>query len=416
MANRQTLKGYFKTGEIPTEEHFAELIHSNLNSEEDGIRKFVNSPLQIQADGSTSMSVIDFFESFKLKKEVGISLSKIEDRGGEWKESGISINDAENTSLTLRVGAINNPNIEGRSILHNLRFSPSDDMILKLGINKNDAKAVASLESGIFHLLSGSTPKDSSSKFLIFDNKLQNLNQSIMMVSNFHPTNKDIEDSRLIISSGNSTKSSIIDISSGKIDINGYDQINMRSGGQVMLQISRNQVFSRGTIATNLTADFAEFFESVNKESIPVGVSVVLSETGKISPAKENDIPIGVISGHPAILGNSADEWPLKYLRDEIGNYIMEEVEEEVYENGMKNPVHPLFNTIETNVKKIKIMKPKINPSFDPTKEYIPRDQRPEWHPVGLLGQLHLRKGQPVAPTWVKIKDVSENVELWLVK
>lgn len=42
--------------------------------------------------------------------------------------------------------------------------------------------------------------------------------------------------------------------------------------------------------------------------------------------------------------------------------------------------------------------------------------QRPEWNCVGLLGQLSLRKGQPVAPTWVKIKDISDEVELWLVK
>ncbi|NIM12081.1 MAG: hypothetical protein GTO45_25265 [Candidatus Aminicenantes bacterium] len=39
-----------------------------------------------------------------------------------------------------------------------------------------------------------------------------------------------------------------------------------------------------------------------------------------------------------------------------------------------------------------------------------------EWNCVGLLGQLRLRKGQPTAPTWVKMKDLSENVELWLVK
>jgi hypothetical protein len=35
---------------------------------------------------------------------------------------------------------------------------------------------------------------------------------------------------------------------------------------------------------------------------------------------------------------------------------------------------------------------------------------------VGLLGQLPLVKGQPVAGGWVKIKDLSDEVELWLVK
>ena len=60
--------------------------------------------------------------------------------------------------------------------------------------------------------------------------------------------------------------------------------------------------------------------------------------------------------------------------------------------------------------------RPKINPEYDEIKKYIPREKRPEWNCVGLLGQIPLRKGQPVAPTWVKMKDISGDVELWLVK
>jgi len=60
--------------------------------------------------------------------------------------------------------------------------------------------------------------------------------------------------------------------------------------------------------------------------------------------------------------------------------------------------------------------RPKLNPEYDETLEYIPREERPEWNAVGLLGQLPLRKGQPVAPSWVKIRDISDEVELWLVK
>jgi len=60
--------------------------------------------------------------------------------------------------------------------------------------------------------------------------------------------------------------------------------------------------------------------------------------------------------------------------------------------------------------------RPKLNPAYDETKKYILREDRPEWNCVGLLGQLPLLKGQPVANTWVKIRDLSENLELWLVK
>lgn len=59
--------------------------------------------------------------------------------------------------------------------------------------------------------------------------------------------------------------------------------------------------------------------------------------------------------------------------------------------------------------------RPKLNPKYDELKEYTPRENRPEWNCVGLLGQILIRKGQPVAPTWIKIKDLSKNVELWLL-
>ena len=52
----------------------------------------------------------------------------------------------------------------------------------------------------------------------------------------------------------------------------------------------------------------------------------------------------------------------------------------------------------------------------DESKKYIPRDERPEWACVGLLGQLAMKKGQPVSKGWLKIKDISNQVELWLVK
>lgn len=57
----------------------------------------------------------------------------------------------------------------------------------------------------------------------------------------------------------------------------------------------------------------------------------------------------------------------------------------------------------------------KLNPAYDPAQEYTPRADRPEWDLVGLMGKLRLRKGQPVSPGWIKMRDVSETVEEWLV-
>ena len=57
----------------------------------------------------------------------------------------------------------------------------------------------------------------------------------------------------------------------------------------------------------------------------------------------------------------------------------------------------------------------KLNPDYDPTKEYKSREERDEWHIVGLLGQIPITKGQPTG-NWIKMKDVSDTVEMYFVK
>ena len=58
----------------------------------------------------------------------------------------------------------------------------------------------------------------------------------------------------------------------------------------------------------------------------------------------------------------------------------------------------------------------KLNPDYDESFEYVPREERDEWHIVGLLGQIPVTKGQPVADNWIKMKDVSDTVEMYFVK
>lgn len=49
------------------------------------------------------------------------------------------------------------------------------------------------------------------------------------------------------------------------------------------------------------------------------------------------------------------------------------------------------FANISSELKKVKPIKiTKTNPDFDPTKQYIPRSERKEWHPVGLIGKLYV--------------------------
>ena len=140
-------------------------------------------------------------------------------------------------------------------------------------------------------------------------------------------------------------------------------------------------------------ADYAEMFEwsdgNANAEDRR-GYSVVL-DGDKIRKATDADSTsdiLGVISGNPSVVGDSGwNKWVGKYLRDDFGSYILDE-------DGYRTP----------------------NPDYDEAQEYTPREDRPEWDAVGLMGKLRIRKGQPVGDRWIKMRDISDSVEEWLVR
>jgi len=137
-------------------------------------------------------------------------------------------------------------------------------------------------------------------------------------------------------------------------------------------------------------ADYAELFEWLDgnpDREDRVGRTVVLVGD-KIRIAVAGEEPVGVISANPSVLGNAGwNAWQGKYLRDAFGRI-------EKDEEG--NPV--------------------LNPAFDPELEYTPREERPEWSPVGLTGRLRVWEGQPTGSRWIKLNDINANVEEWLVR
>lgn len=65
----------------------------------------------------------------------------------------------------------------------------------------------------------------------------------------------------------------------------------------------------------------------------------------------------------------------------------------------------------------VKVLKRRTpNPLWDKERAYTPRHDRPEWNLIGMLGQVQILKGQPVHPSWRKMKDVSATVELWFIR
>jgi mRNA-degrading endonuclease toxin of MazEF toxin-antitoxin module len=210
-------------------------------------------------------------------------------------------------------------------------------------------------------------------------------------------------------------------------------------------------------------ADYAEYFESKDGKAIAVGTTVKL-DGDKIVACEDGDTPMGVArpNGNSVVIGNSASlKWTGKYLKDDYGAYIMEEytvtewmeytdeikkeavlyVEEDEIPEGkkvgdikesakyFKNDIQywtdeipsdvtvPSDATVTSTEKDgSKLMRRKKNPDYDESKTYSPREERDEWCLVGLLGQIPITKGQPVASNWIKMKDVSDTVEMYFVK
>lgn len=218
-------------------------------------------------------------------------------------------------------------------------------------------------------------------------------------------------------------------------------------------------------------ADYAEYFEWYDgnpHDEDRRGISVALSGN-KIRPAVEGDIVIGVVSVNPSVVGDGdIDQWKEKYLRDDFGDFLLEDYDivewdevtviKEAYdvvcwklENGEevafevgKIPSEvvvpdeavtltiPAQTEVETKscaldafkgdlpegarVSPSPCKRKVLNPSYDESLEYVSRRDRKEWATVGLMGKLRVRKGQPINPNWIKMREVSNSVEEWLVR
>ena len=147
----------------------------------------------------------------------------------------------------------------------------------------------------------------------------------------------------------------------------GTDSSNKRN---IVVIQSGNEpsVYCRGAFKNDATwiNDFGEYFEWIdgnpNNED-RVGYLVQLNEN-KIELAQSIDECVGAISATAGFIGGACSlDWHGIYLRDVFGRYITDE-------NG---------NSV-------------INPEYDETKNYIPREKRPEWDIVGLLGQVVVRQ------------------------
>jgi len=260
-------------------------------------------------------------------------------------------------------------------------------------------------------------------------------------------------------SSSASYTGDVLDIGSSTASGSGFDLIEASSSGDLEFRVRGDGEVTADGSFTGGGADYAEYFEWADgnpSNEDRRGYSVVL-ENGKIRKATDTDdkkLILGGISARPSFVGdNPAFGWKNKYLRDDFGQYILEDytvtrwVEEEklvthkqVLGPDKKVRSIPKIKIVKKNIgypsdsipdgvvipddaevithddKGKKLQRRKINPDFDPSATYIPRDQRNEWDTVGLLGKIPLRKGQPTGDRWIKLQDTSDTIERWMVR
>jgi len=183
-------------------------------------------------------------------------------------------------------------------------------------------------------------------------------------------------------------------------------------------------------------ADYAEYFEwkdgnSSNEDR--VGYSVILDGNQIVKATSSDDTSkiIGVISGLPAVIGdNDIERWKYKYEKDDYGRYIMEEYTATEWKDSEGKLIQYMTDEIPSDVTvpsdaKVtsteadgvtKLKRKKLNPNWNKSNTYIPREDRKEWDTVGLMGKLRMLKGQPTGDRWIKMRDISDTVEEWLVR
>ncbi len=206
--------------------------------------------------------------------------------------------------------------------------------------------------------------------------------------------------STIVMSEANRTADPNFGFYRGQSDADGTPDVEFLARGDGVVA---------GDNAYSVGADYAEYFESKDGSSIPVGTTVKL-DGEKIVSCSVGDTPIGVIrpSGASTTIGNTNwNRWGGKYLKDDYGAYLYEEYSATTWEEGDDKKYYhtdriPSSVTVpsdavvtSTQTDGSKLMRKRLNPNFSSSLNYVSREDRDEWNIVGLMGQIEMTKGQP---------------------
>ncbi|MNX84895.1 hypothetical protein D3C86_1167120 [compost metagenome] len=161
-----------------------------------------------------------------------------------------------------------------------------------------------------------------------------------------------------------------------------------------------------GLSAFNSTgADYAEYFEwedGNNDNEDRVGFLVTLDGEKIRKANSSDDYILGIISVNPSVIGDShQDDWSGKHITDEWGRIqyhyvdVPEKTDKIIYpaeydENGEMVKDEWTETVVIEPARQDYV--PILNPNWDSTIEYTPREKRKEWSAVGMMGKLLVRQ------------------------
>ena len=153
-----------------------------------------------------------------------------------------------------------------------------------------------------------------------------------------------------------------------------------------------------------------------------------MNNRGQIRLATEDDRIIGVVVSKGALVGHSGwNHWEQKFHSENLEYTkrkfkVVEWVDHvnvlhSYFEDALPDDFALPENAIIYETDELgKEMFTKIyNNSWELHREYTNRIKR-GYARVAYLGQVALYKGQCVDPRWIKIKELNDEVEIWLLK
>ena len=199
-------------------------------------------------------------------------------------------------------------------------------------------------------------------------------------------------------------------------------------------------------------ADYQEWFESADGTEYEIGKAVVL-DGDKVRVFNADTDSADNIMGitrpqadnkNSAVVGNTAwNHWTDKYLTDDWGVYLRDDVtvwewDEVKYAEGDELPDDKAVGDVKieagscyerdeeadwtppagavSSTQSVRKLNPEYSVEVDDETNYTPRADRAEWNLIGMLGQVQIKANEPTNPRWIKMKNISDAVELWMIR